>query len=177
MVAVVHLLHGGLVAGGFGLGLLDDLVCGLSRGDAVGHLLHPDEEAHPEFFVGQLLGTRHGPESVGEVVVFGGRVPLDGAVAAVVVGQQQSFGRDQFARASAVEQHHGVLHRGLVDGIDVFGGEPESLGAHVVDARGDQAREPHALVGQRRQHEEDGQQGQQCSFHRSKKLSSSTYGV
>ena len=134
LVAVVHLLHGGLVAGGFGLGLLDDLVRGLSRGDAVGHLLHPDEEAHPEFFVGQLLGARHGPESVGEVVVFDGRVPLDGAVAAVVVGQQQSFGRDQFARAAAVEQHHGVFHRGLVDGIDVFGGEPESLGAHVVDA-------------------------------------------
>ena len=40
----------------------------------------------------RLLGARHGPESVGQVVVLYARMRLYGVVTAVVVGQQQSFG-------------------------------------------------------------------------------------
>ena len=70
-----------------------------------------------------------------------------------------TFGRNQFARAAAVEQHHGILHRGFVDRVDVFGREAESFGAHVVDALRDEAREPHALVGGGCQREERTEQG------------------
>ena len=123
----------------------------ITCGQPVGHLLHADEEFHVELLVGQLLGARHGPESVGQVVVLDARMRLYGVVTAVVVGQQQSFGRDQLARAAAVEQHHGVFHRSLVDRIDVFGREAEAFCAHVVDALRNQAREPHALVGESRE--------------------------
>ena len=91
--------------------------------------------------------------------MFDARMRLYGVVAAVVVGEQQPFGRNQFARAAAVEQHHGILHRGFVDRVDVFGREAESFGAHVVDALRDEAREPHALVGGGRQREERTEQG------------------
>ena len=79
--------------------------------------------------------------------------------AQMVDGEQQPFGRNQFARAAAVEQHHGILHRGFVDRVDVFGREAESFGAHVVDALRDEAREPHALVGGGCQREERTEQG------------------
>ena len=175
LVAVVHLFDRGFVARAFGLGFFDDLRGRLARGDPVGHLLHADEEADPEFFVGQLLGPRHGPETVGQVVVLDGRMFLDGVVAAVVVGEQQAFGRNEFARTAAVEKYDGVFHRGLVDRVDVFGREAEAFCTHVVDAFGDQAREPHALVGQRRQEGKGGEQGQQGAFHGFKNLSNSVY--
>ena len=90
---------------------------------------------------------------------------LDGVVAAVVVGEQQAFRRNEFARTAAVEEYDGVFHRGLVDRVDVFGREAEAFCAHVVDALGDEAREPHALVCQCGQHREGGKQGQQRAFH------------
>ena len=175
LVAVVHLLDRGPETLAFGLGPADDLLGRLPGLQAVGHLLHAHEEADVEPFVGQLFGPRHGPESVREVVVLDGRVALDGVVAAVVVGEQQPFGRDQLARAAAVEEHYGVLHRGLVDRIDVFGREAESFRAHVVDALRDEARKPHALVGQSRQDSEGREQGQQRAFHSLRNRVSSTY--
>ena len=174
LVAVIHLLHGGLVALAFGLCLADDLLLRLACGQPVGHLLHADEEFHVELLVGQLLGARHGPESVGQVVVLDARMRLYGVVTAVVVGQQQSFGRDQLARAAAVEQHHGVFHRSLVDRIDVFGREPETFGAHVVDALRNQAWKPHALVGRGRECEKRTDEGKQCAFHYCRNFSNST---
>ena len=174
LVAVIHLLHGGLVALAFGLGPADDLLLRLACGQPVGHLLHADEEFHVELLVGQLLGARHGPESVGQVVVLDARMRLYGVVTAVVVGQQQSFGRDQLARAAAVEQHHGVFHRSLVDRIDVFGREPETFCAHVVDALRNQAWEPHALVGRGRECEKRTDEGKQCAFHYCRNFSNST---
>ena len=99
----------------------------------------------------------------------------DGGVQQGMVGEQQPFGRDQLARAAAVEEHYGVLHRGLVDRIDVFGREAESFRAHVVDALRDEARKPHALVGQSRQDSEGREQGQQRAFHSLRNRVSSTY--
>ena len=159
LVAVVHLLDRGLVALAFGLGPADDFGLRFARSDTVGDLFHADEEAYVELLVGQFLPARHGPEAVGQVVVFDARMRLYGVVAAVVVGEQHPFGRNQFARAAAVEQHHGILHRGFVDRVDVFGREAESFGAHVVDALRDEAREPHALVGGGCQREERTEQG------------------
>ena len=164
LVAVIHLFDRGFVTavrGRFG----DDRLGCLACGEAVGDLLHAHQEADVEVFVGQLLFAGAGPEAVGEVVVFEARVALYGVVAAVVVGEQQPFGGDQLARAAAVEEHYGVFHRGLIDRINRFGREVEPLGPHVVDARGDQAGEPHALVGEGGEPEQDRQDRQQDTFH------------
>ena len=176
LVAVVHLLDRSLVPGAFGFGAGDDLLGRLAGGDAVGDLLHADQEAHVETLVRELFGAGAGPETVGEVVVLDGRMALDGVVTAVVVRQQQSFRGDEFSGAAAVEEHHGILHRGAVDRIDLFGRESESFGAHVVDAGGDEAREPHALVRGGGPEAEEGEKGQQgLFFHRVRNLSSSVY--
>ena len=47
-------------------------------------------------------------------------VLLDSAVATVVVGQHQAFGRDDLARAASAEVNDGVLQGntfGVVDGV------------------------------------------------------------
>ena len=160
LVAVIHLFDGGLVPDAFGLGACDDLCGALAGGDAVGDLLHADQEADVETLVRELFGARAGPETVGEIVVLDGRMALDGVVTAVVVRQQQPFRGDEFSGAASSEEHHGILHRGAVDRIDIFSREAETFGTHVVDAFGDEAREPHALVGCGGPEPEEGEESQ-----------------
>ncbi len=90
---------------------------------------------------------------------------LDGIVTAVVVGQQKPLGGNQLARTAAVEKHHGVFHRSLVDRIDVVGRKAESFGAHVADAVRNQARKPHPLVGRGGREQQERKKGQQNTFH------------
>ena len=58
-------------------------------------------------------------------------MPLDIAVSAVMVGEEQTFVRDDFSGAAASEQDDGVLEGSLVDAVDVFSGEFEPFGLHV----------------------------------------------
>ena len=96
---------------------------------------------------------------------------LDVAVAAVMVGQQQAPVGDQFSRAAASEEHHGVFQGCLVDAVDVFSGEPASFAAHVVYTFCYQGGKPHSFVGAgawRKQRNEN--QGDNYSFHTPKML-------
>ena len=115
---------------------------------------HVEDAAHEADFEprhGQLLGVVHRPEAVLEVVVIDRRQRLDRAVAAMVVGEHEAFGRDDLARASAAEDHDGVLERRTVDAVDVLGLEAASLVAHVRDVHLlEVGQQPHALVGGRR---------------------------
>ena len=166
LVAVVHLLDRGAVALPLGLRRGNDRLRLLALSDAVGHLLHADQDAHIEPLVGELLLAVARPEAVGEVVVLDRGVELNGVVAAVVVRQHQALLRDDLSRAEAAKEHHGVLHRGLVDAVDVRFGQLEALCAHLADAVGHQARQPHALVGRHGQPcDECCQNGQEVFFH------------
>ena len=98
--------------------------------------------------VGQFLAFALGPETVGEVVVLDRREFLHETQAAVMVGEQQSFGRDDFARAAATELHDGVLDARLVEVEDLFRREFAAHGLHlgeVLPVEG--VRQPHAFVG------------------------------
>ena len=101
--------------------------------DGIGHVPHLDQKTNHQAGVGKLFGAVHGGETVGQVVVFDGTVLLDLAVAAVVIGDQQSLVGDQFAGAAAAEADDGIFQAGLVDGVEVLGGEPEPFGLHVFD--------------------------------------------
>ena len=98
-----------------------------------GHILHPFEETHCKPGVGELFLPAHSPESVLEIVVLDARVPLDVTVAAMVVGEQKPFVRDEFASAPGTEQDDGILQRCLVDAVHVFGRKLETLGLHIGD--------------------------------------------
>ena len=66
----------------------------------------------------------------------------------MVVGEQQAFGRDDFARAAATELHDGVFDAGLVETEDLFRRELATHGLHfgqVLAIEG--IRQPHAFVG------------------------------
>ena len=73
------------------------------------HVQYPVDVGDGESFAGKLLFAGHSPETVGQVVVFHRAMLLYGAIAAVVVGQYQAFGRDDFAGTATAEMHHGIL--------------------------------------------------------------------
>ena len=49
----------------------------------------------------------------------------------MVVGEQQSFGRNQLTGAAAAELHDGVLEAGLVEAEDLFGSEFAAKSLHI----------------------------------------------
>ena len=97
------------------------------------NVFHPLEETDGQSWIGQFLGPGHRPESVLEIVVLDAAVPLDKAVAAVVVGQDKPFGRNHLCCAAASEQQNRILERSPVDAVDVLGVQPESLALHIAN--------------------------------------------
>ena len=131
------------------------------------HVGDTADETHFESGGGKLLGTRTRPESVFQKVVLDRRQRLDGAVAAVVVRQQQPLGRDHLARTSRAEDDDRIFERRTVGGINLLGREFAPLGPHVGDIHLLQiGQQPHSLVGGRRRGEECREQKHRKFFHR-----------
>ena len=105
------------------------------------------DKAHLEPRSGNLLGPRHGPETVLQVVMLHGREGLNRPVAAVVIGEEQSFGRDDLSRAAAPEDDDGVLQRGVIHAVNLLGRKFAAAGLHVLGVHLLEVRQhPHALV-------------------------------
>ena len=131
------------------------------------HVGDTADETHFGSGGGKLLGTRTRPESVFQKVVLDRRQRLDGAVAAVVVRQQQPLGRDHLARTSRAEDDDRIFERRTVGGINLLGREFAPLGPHVGDIHLLQiGQQPHSLVGGRRRGEECREQKHRKFFHR-----------
>ena len=112
-----------------------------------GVILHIFEECHGESFAWKFFSTVHRPVSVLEIVVFHAAELLDVAVAAVMVGHEKSFCRDDFSCASAAELHYGILQRRIVYAVDLlrceFAAEIlHGLCVHLLDQR----KKPHSLI-------------------------------
>ena len=168
LVAVEHRLDGGVVVGAAD-SLVGDALADVAHGlgavvlahvvaeafkHAGGDILHAHEDGGGEAGVGEFLRHVVGPEAVAQVVVLDGGVLLQFAVAAVVVGGDESFVGNDFTGAEVPEgtafvakADDGVLDAVLVDGIDVFGREFETGFLHVGIVFADEREEPHALVG------------------------------
>ena len=135
--------------------------------DAFGHVVDALQKAHVEVVDVHFLVLALGPESVCQVVVLWGAEALDGAVRTVVVGQHQTLaGDDLRSAASAVQPNNGVLERGVVDVVDVLGGEAQARLLHVgfVDAL-QHVQQPHPLVGAggvQQEQKERPQSGESC---------------
>ena len=129
--------------------------------DGVGHLDDFLDKPHLQSRGGQLIFLAHGPESVGQVVVLHRAVLLYGVVTAVVVGENQSFGGDDFAGATAAEDDYGVFHRGAVGVVDVVDiDEQTGLFQLFAVLLFEEGQEPHAFIGHgRREGEGCGKEG------------------
>ena len=77
----------------------------ISLENQVCHFVHTIQETDGQSLVRKLLATVHRPEAVPQVIVLHAAVPLDIAVAAVMVRQQKPFIGHQLTRASAPEQN------------------------------------------------------------------------
>ena len=87
----------------------------------IGHVLDLLDEGDGQSRIGQLLLTAHGPEAIRQVVVLHRAMPLDIAIAAMVIGQNQAIGRDDLARTTAAKTDHGILQRHAIRIINVVG--------------------------------------------------------
>ena len=104
-------------------------------------------EAYEHALVGQLLGERLGIESVEHVVVLYGRMRTDGLKTTVVVGQHESVGRYDNARAVAREVDN-RLHDGVFALVQLLVGSRESVSLHLlVHCMWQVVERPHAFVG------------------------------
>ncbi len=189
LVAVEHGLHRGLVVGACG-SLLGDALAYVAHGlgavglahvvakafqHTSGHILHTNQYRGGEAGVRQLLRHVVGPETVAQVVVLHGRMLLQLAVAAVVVGRDEALVGDNLASAEVreratlvAEAHNGIFDTVLVNGIDVFGRELEASLLHVGIVLANERKQPHALVGAAGggcQHQHRQGQGKDDFFH------------
>ena len=100
-----------------------------------------------------FLFAGHGPETVSQVVVLHATVLLNSAIATVVVGQDQSFGRDDFAGASTAKDTHGILQTHAVRVVERVSFQFQTLLFHQVNRvlLLHQLEQPHAFVGTCRQ--------------------------
>ena len=84
-------------------------------------IFHPLEEAYAQAGRRKFLCPCHCPIAVLEVVVFYTAEFLNGAVAAMVIGEEQAFIGHYFSRASASEKHNCILQGCLIDAVNIFG--------------------------------------------------------
>ena len=87
--------------------------------------------------------------------------------AAVVVGEDESVGADDFAGASAAKTADDIAERGAVVTVEGFGGELQSGFAERV---GEvlllhEFEQPHALVGTGYRERKEGEEGKNDSTH------------
>ena len=76
-------------------------------------------------------------------------VLLDGAVAAMMVGQHEAFGRNDFARATSAEVYDGILQGNAFGVVDGVGWDEQAQFLHGYFVLPLQVgQHPHAFVGQ-----------------------------
>ena len=126
------------------------------------HILYVVEEQDGKAFIGEFLVFAVSPEAVFQVVVLHGGVGLHLTEAAMVVGEQQTFGGDKLAGAAATELHDSVLEAGLVEAEDLLGRQLAAKPLHISEILSvDRIGQPHALVGagaQEKHHQCDAQE-------------------
>ena len=121
----------------------------------VGDVYDTMHKAELQSRCGQFFGTAFGPEAVRQVVVLHAGVLLDRGISAVVVGQDEAFGRDDFTGTSSAEDADGILQRHAIGVIEVVGFQLQTLFLHHIDGilLLHQLKQPHAFVGLRREGE------------------------
>ena len=106
-----------------------------------------NHETYEHALVGQLLGERLCVESVEHVVVLNSRMRTDGFKTTVVVGQHESVGRYDNARAVAREVDN-RLHDGVFALVQLLVWSRESVRLHLlVHCVWQVVERPHAFVG------------------------------
>ena len=113
---------------------------------AVGHVLDRLQREDARVRAGaDLVADLRGIEAVAHQVVLGGRVELDRAVGAVVVGRHQALRRDE-ARGAAAQRHHRAQRIAGEVG-QLLGCELQAGLAQRLRDLGKLLRHPHAFAG------------------------------
>ncbi len=74
---------------------------------------------------------------------------LNEAIAAVVVGDEQAIGGDEFAGAAAAKQHNAVFHAVMINTVNVVGSQFKAHFLHLRFIIIEEERDPHTFIGVR----------------------------
>ncbi len=126
-----------------------------------GNILDAHDKCGGQSGIGQFLVLGFGPEAILEVIVLHRTMALNLRKSAVVVGEDEPLRRNHLCGTTATKEHDGILEAGFVDRINVFGGELQAHGLHVLLIEGlEQRGNPHAL--RCAQCEGEGEREDQC---------------
>ena len=121
-----------------------EFIFGVHQG--IGHIFHIDQLLYKQPWVFQLLVHRTRPEAVFEEVVLHRALLLDLAVPTVVVGQDESFGRNEFSRTETTKTYNGIFQGAVVYAVNVLGTELATHRLHLCDVIVQEHGDPHALL-------------------------------
>ena len=135
--------------------------------DAGGDIVDAHHEGEGEAGHGQLLGAALGEEAILEIIVLEVAHGLHKGEAAVVVGEDEAVGADDFAGASAAETADDIAEGGGILTVKGFGRE---LQAGFAERIGEvlllhELEQPHALVGTGYRERKKGEEGKNESTH------------
>ena len=135
--------------------------------DAGGDIVDAHHEGEGEAGHGQLLGAALGEETVLEIIVLEVAHGLHKGEAAVVVGEDEAVGADDFAGASTAETADDIAEGGGILTVKGFGRE---LQAGFAERIGEvlllhELEQPHALVGTGGRERKEGEEGKNESTH------------
>ena len=71
---------------------------------------------------------------------------LDLTVSTVVIGQDESFGRNEFTRAETAKTYDGVFQRAVIYTVDVLSAKLTTHGLHFCDVVVQEHGDPHAFL-------------------------------
>ena len=115
-----------------------------SGGNFGGNIFDIRDEIYRYAWVGKFFAHVFSPKTIGQQVVFYSGVSLDVIISAVVVGQQESFGRNHLAGAAAIELRYGIFYAGFAGVKNLFCGNLHSQFFHFYFVKF--CGHPHAAV-------------------------------
>ena len=96
----------------------------------VRHIEDTVDVSNGQSLAGKFLFTGHGPEAVGQIVMLHRTVLLDVAISAMVVGQYETFRRNDFTGTSSSEVNDSILQTDTVGGVHFVDADIQSEIVH-----------------------------------------------
>ncbi len=116
----------------------------------IGYLLHLIYKSNRQSGIGKFFSLRHGPESVFQVIMFQRTVVLYLSVAAMMIGQHQSLGRNHLTGASATKLNNRVFYRCAIRIVNIIISQFQSQFFHFgIFLLLQQVQHPHSFISRK----------------------------
>ena len=115
--------------------------------DSFGNVIHSYKKSYVKSFRIEFLIWFHCPESVFKIIFFWRRSRSYSIVTAVVIGENQSFIRNNLASTESTKTYDGIFQTGVVDRINFFWRQTQTFFLHIYTVQTfHKHQKPHSLI-------------------------------